>query len=221
MPVLPCLAVLLLVVLAAAAYGAVLHNRLATLGRRVDTAWEHPGAVHDTMRSLGVQELVKPGQTVAVTAGSRGIANIAGITRANEGIQGISWNILGQIYVPKNRTEHSFSWHATFPVGTFVPPHIHPTQDEFIYMFEGRMDAEIDGRAYVATAGDLIRLPMNIPHGLFNKSDQPVKCLFWVTPTRKLYDLFWAIHGMKEQNPPDVVALSAKHEVVFLPPPEA
>ena len=42
---------------------------------------------------------------------------------------------------------------------------------------------------------------MNIPHGLFNKSEQPIKCLFWVTPTRKLYDLFWAIHGMKEQNP--------------------
>ena len=26
----------------------------------------------------------------------------AGITRANEGMQGITWNILGQIYVPKN-----------------------------------------------------------------------------------------------------------------------
>jgi hypothetical protein len=25
---------------------------------------------------------------------------------------------------------------------------------------------------------------------------------------------------MKEQSPPEVVALSAKHEVVFLPPPE-
>jgi hypothetical protein len=24
-----------------------------------------------------------------------------------------------------------------------------------------------------------------------------VKCFFWVTPTRKLYDLFWAIHSMK------------------------
>jgi hypothetical protein len=24
---------------------------------------------------------------------------------------------------------------------------------------------------------------------------------------------------MKEQNPPDVVALSARHEVTFLPPP--
>ena len=58
------------------------------------------------------------------------------------------------------------------------------------------------------------------PHGIFNKTDQAVKCFFWVSPTRKLYDLFWAIHGMKEQTPPEVVALSAKHEVVFLPPPE-
>ena len=51
---------------------------------------------------------------------------IAGITRANEGIQGISWSILGQTYVPKSVSEHSFSWHATFPPETFVPPHIHP-----------------------------------------------------------------------------------------------
>jgi quercetin dioxygenase-like cupin family protein len=162
-----------------------------------------------------------PRRTCANEKESNVLMLTAGITKASTGIDGIVWNILGQTYVPKSLSENAFSWHATFPPGTFVPPHIHPTQDEFIYMFEGRMDAVIDGREYVATAGDLIRLPMNIPHGLFNKSEQPIKCLFWVTPTRKLYDLFWAIHGMKEQNPPDVVALSAKHEVVFLPPPEA
>ena len=143
----------------------------------------------------------------------------AGITKASTGIDGIVWNILGQTYVPKSLSEHSFSWHATFPPGTFVPPHIHPTQDEFIYRLEGRLDFLLDGRDYVATAGDTVRLPMQIPHGIFNKSDQPVKCVFWVTPTRKLYDLFWAIHSMKEQNPPDVVALAARHEVSFLPPP--
>jgi len=143
----------------------------------------------------------------------------AGVTKAGTGIDGISWNILGQTYVPKHVNEGSFSWHATLPPGTFVPPHIHPTQDEFIYMFEGKFDLILDGRDFVATAGDLIRLPMGIAHGLFNKSDQPIKCLFWVLPTRKLYDLFWAIHSMKEQTPPEVVALSAKHEVVFLPPP--
>ncbi len=142
-----------------------------------------------------------------------------GITKAGTGIDGIVWNILGQTYVPKQVSEASFSWHATFPPGTFVPPHIHPTQDEFIYMFEGKLDLVLEGRDYYATAGDLIRLPMGIPHGLFNKADQPVKCLFWVTPTRKLYDLFWAIHSMTEQKPDEVVALAARHEVMFLPPP--
>jgi quercetin dioxygenase-like cupin family protein len=142
-----------------------------------------------------------------------------GITKANTGLDGIVWNILGQTYVPKQVSENAFSWHATFPPGTFVPPHIHPTQDEFIYMFEGKLDCVLDGREFYAGAGDLIRLPMAIPHGFFNKSDQPVKCLFWVTPTRRLYDLFWAIHAMKEQKPDEVVALSARHEVVFLPPP--
>ena len=126
----------------------------------------------------------------------------AGITKANTGLDGIVWNILGQTYVPKQLSEASFAWHATFPPGTFVPPHIHPTQDEFIYMLEGRMDATIDGKDFVATAGDVIKLPMGLPHGLFNKSDQVIKCFFWVTPTRKLYDLFWAIHSMKERTRP-------------------
>ncbi len=143
----------------------------------------------------------------------------AGVTRANEGLESISWNILGQTYVPKSLSADSFSWHATFPPGTFVPPHIHTTQDEFIYMLEGRLDLVLDGTESHASPGDLIRLPRNVPHGLFNKSDAPVKCLFWVSPTARLYDLFWGIHSMAQQNPADVVALSAKHEVDFLPPP--
>ncbi|MEI8146705.1 MAG: cupin domain-containing protein [Alphaproteobacteria bacterium] len=143
-----------------------------------------------------------------------------GVTKAGQGIEGISWNILGQIYVPKQVSEASFSWHATFPPGTFVPPHIHPTQDEFVYMLEGRLDVVLDGRESFAEAGDLVRLPMGVPHGLFNKSDRVIKCFFWVSPTRKLYDLFWGIHSMTDPNPAAVVALSAKHEVDFLPPPE-
>ena len=87
----------------------------------------------------------------------------AGVTRANEGIDAITWNILGQIYVPKTLSEDSFSWHATFPPGTFVPPHIHPTQDEFIYMLEGRLDLVLDGQESHALPGDLIRLPRNVP----------------------------------------------------------
>ena len=143
-----------------------------------------------------------------------------GITKAGEGIDAISCNILGQTYVPKSVSESSFSWHATFPPGTFVPPHIHPTQDEFIYMLEGEFELVIDGKPGLAKPADLVRMPMGIPHGIFNKSDRTAKCLFWVSPTRRLFDLFWAIHNMAEQTPAEVVALSAKHEVDFLPPPE-
>ena len=145
-----------------------------------------------------------------------------GITRANEGMDGIRWNILGQIYIPKQLSTHSFSWHATFPVNTFVPPHIHPKQDEFIYMLEGKLDFLLEGDEASAEPGDLVRLPMGRPHGIFNKTDQDVKCLFWVSPSGRLYDLFWAIHDMgPDADPADLVAVSAKHEVDFLPPPDA
>ena len=78
----------------------------------------------------------------------------AGITKANTGIDGIVWQILGQTYVPKQVSEHSFAWHATFPPGTFVPPHIHPTQDEFILVQEGVLDLKLDGVWVRAEAGD-------------------------------------------------------------------
>ena len=78
------------------------------------------------------------------------MAMSAGVTRSNTGIDNTVWNILGHIYVPKQLSERSMPWHATLPVGTFVPPHIHPTQDEFIYVLEGQFDLLLDGKAETA-----------------------------------------------------------------------
>ena len=145
---------------------------------------------------------------------------LGGITKAHEGIGGIVWNVLGQAYVPKQVSEASFAWMATLPIESFIPPHIHDTQDEYIFVGDGALDLLLDGERRSATSGDLVRMPMGIPHGIFNKSGRVVKCMFWVSPTRRLYDLFWGIHNMAEQTPAEVVALSAKHEVDFLPPPD-
>src|ERR1700721_1635454 len=100
-----------------------------------------------------------------------------------------------------------------------VPPHIHPDQDEYLYMLEGKLDFMLAGAEAQATPGDLIRLGMGMPHGIFNKSDQTAKVLFWVSPSQKLYDLFWGLHNMKEQKPEDVVAMAAEYNIHFLPPP--
>jgi 2-polyprenyl-6-methoxyphenol hydroxylase-like FAD-dependent oxidoreductase/quercetin dioxygenase-like cupin family protein len=145
---------------------------------------------------------------------------LAGVTRAHEGIDDISWSILGQTYVPKQVSERLFAWHATLPAGTFVPPHIHPTQDELVHLLDGELVIVLDGEEATAGRGDLVRLPMGQPHGIFNRSDETATCLFAVAPTRKLFDLFEAIHGLEEQTPEAVVALSAQHEVEFLPPEE-
>ena len=140
----------------------------------------------------------------------------AGITKATTGIDGIVWNILGQTYVPKSLSEAAFSWHATFPPGTFVPPHIHPTQDEFIYMLEGTFDLYLDGAWTKAGAGDLVRMPRGMPHGYYNRTDRQARALFWVTPARKLRALFDQLHNLGD--PVEVVRRSAAHEVDFLPP---
>ena len=104
----------------------------------------------------------------------------AGVTQQGSSVDGKVWHILGQTYTPLSLTESSFSWHALLPPGTFVPPHVHPTQDEFIYMLEGKFDLLLDGQAATAKAGDLIRLPRCIPHGLFNKTEANITCIFWV-----------------------------------------
>jgi uncharacterized cupin superfamily protein len=140
----------------------------------------------------------------------------AGITHSGSSVDGVVWNILGQTYKPLHRTDSSFSWHGLFPTGTFVPPHVHLTQEEFIYMLSGRLDLLLDGKPGEAGAGDLIRLPRGIPHGLFNNSGKDVTCIFWVSPTRRLWDLFESISNVPD--PAEVVRLAEQHEVHFLPP---
>ncbi|WP_315833241.1 cupin domain-containing protein [Bradyrhizobium prioriisuperbiae] len=141
----------------------------------------------------------------------------AGITSAEEALGGTAWSILGQTYTLKQESTNSIAWHAVFPPGTFVPPHVHPTQDEFIYVLSGRYDLWLDGKESIATAGDLVRMPKGIPHGIFNKSGDTATSLFWVAPTRSLKTLFERIHNVPD--PAEVVRIAAEHEVNFLPPP--
>ncbi len=140
----------------------------------------------------------------------------AGITPANTGLDGIVWNVLGQAYVPKQVSEASFAWHATLPIESFVPPHIHDTQDEFIYLIDADLDLLLDGQSLRASSGDLVRMPRGVSHGIFNNSGRLATTLFWATPTAKLFDLFRALHNVADTA--EVVRISAAHDVRFLPP---
>lgn len=141
-----------------------------------------------------------------------------GITSAASGLDGLSWNIVGQTYVPKLLSPNAFIWHATVPADTFVPPHIHPTQDEWIVIIEGNLEIEFLGDVHKAGPGDTVCMPMGEAHGIFNRSGQEATCVFGVAPARKLFDLFKQLDGVTD--PAELVRLSALHEVDFLPPPD-
>lgn len=140
-----------------------------------------------------------------------------GITAKGEGLDGVSWNVVGHTYKPKIHTDNVMIWHADVPADTFVPPHIHPTQDEWIVMLSGELEVEFGGDVHKAGPGDTVRMPMGIAHGIFNRSGADATCVFGVAPSRKLYDLFCALDGVTD--PAELVRLSALHEVDFLPPP--
>ena len=142
-----------------------------------------------------------------------------GVTAAANGLDGVAWNVVGHTYTPKLLSDNAFLWHAHIPDGTFVPPHIHPTQDEWIVMLTGNLEVEFGPELAKAGPGDTIRMPMGKPHGIFNRSGSDATCMFGVAPSRKLFDLFHALHNVTD--PAELVRLSALHEVDFLPPPDA
>ena len=139
-----------------------------------------------------------------------------GITRSGGSLDGVTWDVMGQTYKPVQLSEASFAFDTLFPPGTFVPPHVHPDQDEFIRVLEGTFDLWLDGEDVAASAGDLVRMPKGSRHGIFNHSAAPTRALFWVAPARLLYDLFTQLDGLRE--PEEVVRRSAAHNVHFLPP---
>ena len=74
--------------------------------------------------------------------GEAGLSHEQGVTRAADALGGASSNVVAHTYTPKLHTDNAFVWHAVIPAGTFVPPHIHPTQDEWIIVIDGALEIE-------------------------------------------------------------------------------
>jgi len=141
------------------------------------------------------------------------------VTLDNRSLDGVHWNILGQVYSPKLITDDCFAWYATLPIESFIPPHVHAHQSEHIHIIDGQLDVVLDATRHNAKAGETITLPRAVPHGLFNNCGSDVRCLFWVRPRADLDHLFRRLHNMAR---PDLVAkTSAEYGVDFLPPQRA
>ncbi len=137
-----------------------------------------------------------------------------GIMGFDPGFRGQKWSILGEPYVPLHMTPTSLIMHAEFGAGSFVPTHIHDEQDEIIYVLDGEMEFDMEGKTIRAGAGELATLPKGIAHSLHNRSGKSATALVTVSPTAGMYDYMMKISGLAD--PGQVVALGPEHGIRFV-----
>ena len=138
----------------------------------------------------------------------------AGIARAGGGQDAVVWNVLGHTYFQKATAKSCFCFETLDPPGTFVPLHVHPKQDEFIYMLEGTFDLQLGEEKVQAKPGDLVRMPRGVPHAYYNNTASATRALFWVSPAGRLKELFDRLHELADIE--EAIRISAEHEVEFL-----
>ena len=147
---------------------------------------------------------------------------IPGVVRAGEGDR---HNVLGHTLAFKTTTSElaggGLLWELISPPGTMVPPHVHTVEDEFIYVAEGELEVLVGEQKLTAGAGDLIKMPKNVPHGIWQKGAAATRTLWVVVPAGKMEGLLTAL-GRLPAGPPDpahVGQIFAEHDLALLPPP--
>lgn len=106
--------------------------------------------------------------------------------------------------------------HPIEPGTLAAPMHTHRREDEFSYVLEGRIEAQVGGEVLLAEAGAVVVKPRNVPHTFWNPGPEPARVLEVISPAgferyfRELPALF------PESGEPDVegfLALCARYEL--------
>jgi quercetin 2,3-dioxygenase len=101
-------------------------------------------------------------------------------------------------------------------VGT--PLHIHPNQDEFFTVMEGRYRFVCGDLTSELNTGDTIFLPRNIPHQWLQLTENG-KLLYAVNPAGELEDFFEKVANLKNPTQEEIDNLALKHGMKHIGPP--
>ncbi len=72
--------------------------------------------------------------------------------------------------------------HPMEPRALAAPLHRHANEDEYSYVLEGRMGADLGGEVVYAEAGDLVFKPRGQWHAFWNAGDEPCRILEIISP---------------------------------------
>ena len=110
------------------------------------------------------------------------------------------------------------------PPRTLVAPlHLHEREDEYSYVLEGRMGAQLGDDVVYAEAGDLVFKPRNQWHTFWNAGDTPCRILEIISPAgfehffNELGEQMAEAQAVSIGDVPDVMGLAARYGHYFQP----
>lgn len=94
--------------------------------------------------------------------------------------------IPGTSFVEKIRSADSggrFSCQeGTMAPHELVMPHVYTREDEFTLLLRGRIGARVGHTDYELGPGDLLLKPRNVPHAMWNPTDEPAVSFEFISP---------------------------------------
>src|SRR3954462_2731415 len=72
--------------------------------------------------------------------------------------------------------------HTIAPRALAAPMHVHENEDEYSFVLEGRMGAQVGDEVVEAGPGELVVKPRGIAHAFWNPGDEPTRVLELISP---------------------------------------
>src|SRR2546423_15142387 len=99
------------------------------------------------------------------------------------------------------------------PRALAAPMHRHSREDEYSFVLEGRVGADLGGEIVYGEVGDLIFKPRGQWHTFWNAGDVPARILEIISPAgfEKFFEKVTELAGRGELDPATLVSLAAEY----------
>lgn len=118
---------------------------------------------------------------------------------------------LGLIKLFGTQTGGSFSLveHPLGPGRLLAPMHTHRHEDEYSFVLEGEITAQIGAEIVTAPAGALVLKPRGVPHTVWNGGVQPARILEIISPAGFENYFVELAEILAQAEPPDIERINA------------